>query len=117
MSQAQPLNKLDESDYLSGEADRQTRHEYIDGQVYAMAGGSDRHNLISVNAGSLLNTCLPETCEVFIADMKIRLQHADDLRFYYPDVMVCCDEPAESNYYRQAPSLIIEVLSDSTSRP
>nr|VFK23780.1 MAG: Endonuclease, Uma2 family (restriction endonuclease fold) [Candidatus Kentron sp. LPFa] len=115
-SQARVLFALSIPDYLNGEADGSIRHEYIDGQVYAMAGGSARHNLITVNAGSLLNTRLPETCEVFVADMKVRIHRIDDSRFYYPDVMVCCREDDKETYYRQSPCLIIEILSDATER-
>nr|VFK67708.1 MAG: Putative restriction endonuclease [Candidatus Kentron sp. UNK] len=112
-SQARVLSALSIPDYLNGEADGSIRHEYIDGQVYAMAGGSARHNLIAVNAGSLLNTRLPETCEVFVADMKVRIHRIDDSRFYYPDVMVCCREDDKEACYRESLCLIIEVLSDA----
>nr|VFK46148.1 MAG: Endonuclease, Uma2 family (restriction endonuclease fold) [Candidatus Kentron sp. SD]VFK49977.1 MAG: Endonuclease, Uma2 family (restriction endonuclease fold) [Candidatus Kentron sp. SD] len=115
-SQAHALSALSIPDYLNGEADGSIRHEYINGQVYAMAGGSARHNLIAVNAGSLLNTRLPETCEVFVADMKVQIHRIDDSRFYYPDVMVCCRKDDKETYYRQSPCLIIEVLSDATER-
>jgi len=115
-SQAHALSALSIPDYLNGEADGSIRHEYIDGQVYAMAGGSARHNLIAVNAASLLNTRLPEACEVFVADMKVRIQQINDSRFYYPDVMACCREDDNETYYRQFPCLIIEVLSDTTER-
>nr|VFK22069.1 MAG: Endonuclease, Uma2 family (restriction endonuclease fold) [Candidatus Kentron sp. LFY] len=116
-SQAHALFALSIPDYLNGEADGSIRHEYIDGQVYAMAGGSARHNLIAVNVGSLLDTRLPETCEVFVADMKVRIHRIDDSRFYYPDVMACCREEDKEAYYRESPCLIIEVLSDATERP
>nr|VFK02024.1 MAG: Putative restriction endonuclease [Candidatus Kentron sp. LFY] len=116
-SQAHVLFALSIPDYLNGEADGSIRHEYIDGQVYAMAGGSARHNLIAVNVGSLLDTRLPETCEVFVADMKVRIHRIDDSRFYYPDVMACCREEDKEAYYRESPCLIIEVLSDATERP
>ncbi|MBT8421392.1 MAG: Uma2 family endonuclease [Gammaproteobacteria bacterium] len=116
MHSAHALTTLSAHDYLTGEAGSHIRHEYIDGEIYAMAGGSARHNLITVNAGSLLNTHLPEACEVFIADMKVRLQQANHECFYYPDVMVCCSKDDDETYYRQSPRLIIEVLSDTTER-
>nr|VFJ93912.1 MAG: Endonuclease, Uma2 family (restriction endonuclease fold) [Candidatus Kentron sp. H]VFJ94685.1 MAG: Endonuclease, Uma2 family (restriction endonuclease fold) [Candidatus Kentron sp. H]VFK01216.1 MAG: Endonuclease, Uma2 family (restriction endonuclease fold) [Candidatus Kentron sp. H] len=116
MSQAHALHALSIADYLNFEADGSLRHEYMDGQVYAMAGGSIRHNLIAVNAGSVLNTRLPAACEVFVADMKVRIREAHQVRFYYPDVMVCCREEDNEAFYRQSPCLIIEVLSNATER-
>jgi len=116
MAHPQSLPFISENEYLTGEQDSSVRHEYVNGQVYAMAGASDKHNLVSVNAGSLFNTQLSEHCEVFIADMKVRIQTKKDLVFYYPDVMVCCAEDDKATYYRGQPCLIIEVLSVSTER-
>jgi Uma2 family endonuclease len=116
MATPQPLAFITEDEYLTGEEASSMRHEYVNGQVYAMAGSSDKHNLITVNASSLLNTQLPDHCEVFMADMKIRVQTKKDLIFYYPDVIVCCAEDDSATYYRERPCLIIEVLSLSTER-
>jgi Uma2 family endonuclease len=79
-----------------------------------MAGASDAHVTISLNCASLLKGHLRGTgCRVFMSDMKARLNRLN--RFFYPDVMVTCDErdrstPLSKNY----PCLIVEVLSDST---
>lgn len=116
MATPQPLSFISEDEYLTGEPASSVRHEYVNGQVYAMAGASDKHNLIAVNASSLFNTQLPDHCEVFMADMKVRIQTQKDLMFYYPDVMVCCTENDRATYYREQPCLIIEVLSPSTER-
>ena len=116
MATPQPVPFLSEDEYLSGEEVSSVRHEYVNGQVYAMAGSTDKHNLISLNAGSLFNTQLPEHCEIFMADMKVRIQTQKDLMFYYPDVMVCCAEDDRATYFRKKPCLIIEVLSRSTER-
>ena len=90
------------------------RHEYVDGQAYAMAGASDRHNRIALNVASRLNDHLDgDECEAFMADMKISV--APDL-FYYPDVVVTRDPPDADAYYRTRPRLIIEVLSPTTER-
>jgi Uma2 family endonuclease len=112
----QPVPFISEDDYLNGEEVSTVKYEYVNGQVYAMAGTSDKHNLIAVNASSLLNTQLPDHCEAFVADMKVRIQTKRDLIFYYPDVMVCCVEDDRATYYREKPCLIIEVLSSSTKR-
>lgn len=109
-----PESYLSVTAYLEGEKDGNVRHEYVDGQVYAMAGSSDRHNRISGNIYSRLNTHLDNSgCEPFMADMKIMVA---PVVFYYPDVVVTCDDPIRDNYYRTEPRLIVEVLSPSTGR-
>jgi Uma2 family endonuclease len=105
---------LSVADYLAGERDGAVRHEYVDGQAYAMAGASARHNRIAGNIFARLNDHLDgEECEPFISDMKIRV--APDL-FYYPDVVVTCDPPGGDPYYRTEPRLVVEVLSPTTER-
>jgi Uma2 family endonuclease len=116
MSLAMPANYLTVEQYLEDELSSTVRHEYVDGQVYAMAGASDRHNLIAANANALLNTALPDACEVFILDMKVHIHTETDTVFYYPDVIVCCEAGDRETYYREKPCLIIEVLSSSTER-
>lgn len=105
---------LSVSDYLAGECDGTVRHEYVSGRAYAMAGASARHNRIAGNIFGRLNDHLDGAeCEPFISDMKIRV--APDL-FYYPDVVVTCDEPGGDAYFRTRPRLIVEVLSPTTER-
>lgn len=116
MATPQPVPFISEDEYLTGEEASSVRHEYVNGQVYAMAGSTDKHNLISSNANAILNQRLPDRCEVFIADMKVRIQTQQDLLFYYPDVMVSCAEDDRAAYFREKPCLIIEVLSRSTER-
>lgn len=101
---------LDENDNPSG-----VRHEYVNGQTYAMAGASRGHNRVVMNFSSILHVHLRGSrCEVFQSDMKVGLQHKDDTRFYYPDIQVSCE--AEDNaYYNTSPCLIVEVLSESTA--
>lgn len=116
MPRPQSASAISEEEYLNGEADGAVRHEYVNGHVYAMAGASDRHNLITLNAGSHLNTRLPDECQVFVSDMKVRIETRADLVFYYPDVMVCCDDTDRAAYHRDRPVLIIEVISPATER-
>ncbi|HMF56137.1 MAG TPA: Uma2 family endonuclease [Pyrinomonadaceae bacterium] len=105
---------LSVADYLNGERDGAVRHEYVGGQAYAMAGASARHNRIAGNIFARLNAQLDGAeCEPFISDMKIRV--APDL-FYYPDVVVTCDQPGGDAYFRTEPRLVIEVLSPTTER-
>lgn len=100
--------------YLQGEADAMIRHEYVRGEVYAMAGAGDGHVRISGNVFALLKAHLRGSgCSVYMADMKVRVKENE--AFFYPDVLVTCD-PADlqRNYTKYSPSLIVEVLSVST---
>jgi Uma2 family endonuclease len=101
-------------EYLQMEERSNLKHEYIDGQVYAMAGASDAHVTIAGNLFALLrNHVRKRGCRVYIADMKVRIESLN--RYYYPDVMVTCDDrDKETPVYKQFPCLIVEVLSDST---
>jgi len=108
---------LSVEDYLAGEEQSELRHEYIDGQVYAMTGASVRHNLIASNLlVALRSQSRRSTCQVFMSDVKLRLAIAGKDIFYYPDLMVCCDPADRAAYYRSKPCLIVEILSDSTAR-
>lgn len=105
---------LSPAEYLHLEKLSTTKHEYIDGQVSAMAGASDPHVTIAlINLASDLRTHLRGSgCRVYISDMKARIESLN--RFYYPDVMVTCDpNDQETPTYKRFPSLIVEVLSDS----
>ncbi|MBA2286713.1 MAG: Uma2 family endonuclease [Ktedonobacteraceae bacterium] len=93
------------------------KHEYIDGQVYAMSGGSLAHGRIGSNAVRILEDALAtarKPCNVYNSDVATRLSAR---RYTYPDVSVTCDErdrPAPDKTEVQAPHVIVEVLSDST---
>jgi len=103
-------------EYLAGELESQVRHEYVDGEIYAMVGANDRHGLITLNLAGYLSQRLPDRCQVFSSDIKVRIQAAEREIFYYPDVLVSCDPRDREPYYRQYPCLIIEVLSPHTAR-
>lgn len=109
-------NYLTPEEYLEGEQFAIEKSEYVRGEVYAMAGASDRHVKVSGNAYALIKMHLRGSgCSTYIADMKVRIA-ADDT-FFYPDVMVTCepsDQLAERDYAKHHPKLIIEVLSPST---
>ncbi|NJN74466.1 MAG: Uma2 family endonuclease [Limnothrix sp. RL_2_0] len=100
--------------YLQLEAESPTKHEYIDGEVFAMAGTTDTHNTISLNLAVLLRNHLRGTsCSVYFADIKARLDEKNC--FYYPDLLVTCEtQDRETPTYKRFPKLIVEVLSDST---
>ncbi|MFT4256615.1 MAG: Uma2 family endonuclease [Pseudoxanthomonas sp.] len=103
--------------YLAGEMDGEQRHEYIDGQVYAMGGASDRHGLIvNAIAFALTPAARRKGCQLFTSDMKVRVDIADKTSFYYPDLLLACEPDDRETYYRRAPCLLVEVLSASTAR-
>ncbi|WP_375340826.1 Uma2 family endonuclease [Okeania sp. SIO2C9] len=94
----------------------QIKHEYIDGEIYAMAGASDAHVTISLNLAALLRSHVRgRGCRVYISDMKARIETKNKNKFYYPDVMVTCDKrDQETTNYKSFSCFIVEVISDST---
>jgi len=114
---ARQSRRLTPEAYLEGERHSETRHEYIDGEVYAMAGESKAHNTITGNIYMALRTALRGSpCRVFMEGIKARIQTLRSDRFYYPDVMVICGVGESDPYFETQPKLIVEVLSDSTER-
>lgn len=111
-----PVPYLTIEEYLTAEQTSQNRHEYIGGQIFAMAGGSKEHNLISGNIYTFLRSQLRRTgCTIFMADMKVKipLQDKADI-FYYPDVVATCNQDDQERFFLDYPCLIIEVLSPGT---
>lgn len=104
-------------EYLDGETRTEIKHEYLDGEVVAMGGASAKHGLV---AGALHAALIPyarrQGCQLFIADMKVRVDHADQTYFYYPDLLLACDPQDREPYYRRRPCMVVEVLSPSTER-
>jgi len=110
-----PLGLVTVNDYLKFEQASEVRHEYVAGQVYAMAGASEEHNLIVINLVSLLRPHLRgSSCRVFVSDMKVKVELQNTDMFYYPDLLVTCDRSDPERYFKTNPSLIVEVLSNST---
>lgn len=102
-------------EYIAGELRSEVRHEYYAGRVEAMAGASEAHNQISLAFGAALHARLQgKTCQPFMADMKVRIQSADEYWFYYPDLLVSCDPAGQHKYFCDTPSVIVEVLSEAT---
>ena len=100
-------------EYLRAEERGEIRHEFVRGQLFDMVGGTDTHNLISLNIASGLREHLRgRPCRVFMADMKVRVAPADV--YYYPDVFVTCDSRDQESYFKERPCLIVEVLSATT---
>jgi Uma2 family endonuclease len=112
-----PNYYLSPEEYLASERRAEYKSEYVDGVAYAMAGGSERHNLIAGNLITELNNHLRKApCRVYPSDLKVRVPNSK--KFFYPDVSVVCDETEFADDARDVilnPILIVEVLSDSTA--
>lgn len=106
--------RISVEDYLEGEKASGIRHEYLEGEVYAMSGASKRHNRIAGNLLERLRLHLKGSdCATYYNEVKLRLKHLD--RFYYPDIIVVCGPDTESDYYVTQPTIIVEVLSPTTA--
>ena len=112
MGLAKLKTKISVEEYLAGEENSPVKYEYVYGEVYAMAGTSDNHNRIVINlTTSLSNRLRDSDCEPFAGDLKVRVSpHV----YYYPDVLVSCEQNPENPYFRNEPILIVEVISPST---
>ncbi len=109
------VNFLTVEEYFQLEQTSEIRHEYVDGEVFAMAGASEEHNLIVTNIIALLRPHLRGTpCRTFASDMKVKVKVQKADIFYYPDVLVTCDPNDNQRYFKTSPILIVEVLSNST---
>jgi Uma2 family endonuclease len=100
-------------EFLEIEARSDVRHEFVAGNLYAMAGATERHNIIAMNVAAVLwNATDGVTCRVCGSDMLVKIS---DSAAYYPDVIVTCDPADTEPLYKTRPCLIVEVLSQSTS--
>jgi len=99
---------ISEEDYLAGELVSEIKHEYVDGQVYAMTSTSANDGR-SRGVDSNANHLLERPCDVFAADMKVKAARS----YFYPDVVVDCERNSGDNYFTESPLIIVEVLSHS----
>ncbi len=109
------LEPISVEDYLNGERMSEIKHEYVQGEVFAMAGASLRHHLITGNVYALLwNQLRGQPCFPLTGDMLVKTGKNN---YRYPDVQVVCnDDSSADDYVREQPILIVEVLSRSTRR-
>src|SRR3712207_3989679 len=99
-------------EYLELEKNSSVKHEYVYGEVYAMAGTTDNHNRIVLEiAARLLSHLRGSKCEPFVGDIKVRV---NPNVYYYPDILVSGEERPEDAHFRNEPILMVEVTSDST---
>lgn len=111
-----PRPRVSPEDYLALERRSETRSEYLDGEIFAMTGASERHNLLAGNLYTAFRAQLrPRGCRIYVSDMRVKVS-ATGL-YTYPDVTVVCGPPqlegAEVDTLLN-PQVIVEVLSKST---
>ena len=107
-------NAMTAEEYLAMERQAVEKHEFYQGECFAMAGASRRHNILSGNSfGVLRNHLLAKPCQPYMVDMRLRIDAHE--HYVYPDVLVVCDEKAyvEEDICNDA-TVIVEVLSPST---
>lgn len=103
------------AEYLAFEQESDTKYEYIDGEIYAMSGGTDNHSSIAVNCTTELNLQVRnKSCRVFNSDMKVKIS---DIKYVYPDFSVVCGQAEfsdEKHTMLTNPTLVAEVMSGSS---
>lgn len=106
--------QLTPKEYFAWEEKQLEKHEYIEGEVYAMSGGSVNHGRIAIRFTTMLDSHLEgSSCIIGNSDIKVKIAKLDN--YTYPDVSVTCDDRDKTTtQYITYPSLIVEVLSLST---
>lgn len=107
-------SRFDADAFLTWEAQQPEKHEYVGGDVFAMVGARREHVVVSGNVFAAFKERLRGgPCQAYVSDLKLRVAAAD--AFFYPDVMVSCDQSDQSaTLFIRQPILIVEVLSEST---
>lgn len=115
MGRVAERSKLSAEEYLEWERHQERKHEYFDGEVFAMAGGSPRHNRLAMTVAVALDRQLTARgCSVLSSDQRVR---ARDRRYVYPDLTVVCGPLAiEHDDVLTNPTMLVEVLSPSTEQ-
>ncbi|MBW4501555.1 MAG: Uma2 family endonuclease [Scytonema hyalinum WJT4-NPBG1] len=111
----QQPQKMTIEEYLEWEPQQDVRYEYVNGEVFAMTGGTIPHNDIALNLYRALYPHLRSRgCRVNVSDVKVQV--SSQSAYYYPDVIVSCDpQDLNARKFIQFPKLIVEVLSPGTS--
>ncbi|MEZ4301600.1 MAG: Uma2 family endonuclease [Polyangiaceae bacterium] len=110
------MTKLSPEEYLAFERAAEQKHEYADGEIFAMSGGTFEHSAVAGNIiGELRSLLFERACSVLTSDMRIHIPAKG--RYVYPDASVVCERPRFLDDQRDTllnPQVIVEVLSDST---
>lgn len=109
-------NTMTPEEYLDFEANSEIRHEYFNGEIFAMVGAKKNHNRINTNISRVLgNQLFDRPCDVFSSDMRVKIEKIE--KYTYPDITVACDKVEFLEDELDSllnPVVIIEILSDST---
>jgi Uma2 family endonuclease len=102
------------AEYMAMEATSENKHDYYHGEIFAMAGGTVNHNSIIVNIAAALKNSKKAGCNVFVDGMKLEIEK--DEFYVYPDLIYTCNEEVKGNeLFVNKPSVIFEILSDTTA--
>ncbi len=117
MSSIAARTYLTPEEYIALERKATLKSEYLSGEIFAMSGASDTHNLITINmATALYNQLSDRGCRIYASDMRVGISAG--VSYFYPDIAVTCDKPRfEDDVFDTLinPQVIIQVLSDSTA--
>lgn len=116
MNQAVAEKLMSEDEYIAFELKSKIKHEFMDGEIFAMAGATRRHNLATTNISRVLGNALEETdCEVYASDFRVKIREG---HYVYPDVAAACGDILTENSEMTLlnPTVIFEVLSKSTEK-
>src|SRR5690242_16583587 len=115
MGDAAVRTRMTPQEYLAFERAAELKHEYADGEIFAMSGGTMEHSNVAANLiGELRNLLRGGGCRVLTSDMRVKTPSG---RYLYPDGSVCCGRPEYEDDTRDVllnPRAVIEVLSDSS---
>jgi len=107
--------ELTYAEYLTYEHESLVKHEFVNGQAFAIAENDENHNLIIGNLVANIHPRLRGSgYRLFALNLKLTIEEANNAT-YYPDVMVICDRTDNDSYVKQKPCLLVEVLSQSTA--
>jgi Uma2 family endonuclease len=109
------LPRMSAAEYLELERGSSTRHEFVDGVMYAMSGTTKRHDVIQGNLYATLWNALNPPCIVYSANVKVHVVKDNKERFHYPDTHVVCSDLDTDKLSSSMPVLVVEVASDSTA--
>jgi Uma2 family endonuclease len=107
---------MSEAEYLAFEEKSKIKHEFMDGEIFSMAGATRKHNLANTNISRVLgNQLLTTNCEVYVNDFRVRVRSGHNV---YPDVAVACGDihTTDADKTLLNPIVVFEVLSKSTEK-
>lgn len=115
MAEVAHVKRMSADEYMAFEQASPVKSEYVRGELFAMAGTTDRHNDVAGNIYAVARSLVRGgPCRAYIADVKLRIDAADV--FFYPDVFVTCDaRDRDDPLVKRHAVLVVEVLSDSTA--